>query len=289
MKMHVLGIDVGYSQIRRSTGLCLISIDGDSLQWQCHNTFTDRNRRISDLRDLVPRDTSLLGVGIDGPLASSLQLIENYRAADALLSKGPFQQRGKPGQTSSPVGQKLHEHATLLAQLVLELQDNRLLSVTKATHPDSVHSARIVEAFPTAFLSVLLAEDDFTRYRGRNASDVYWEVAVQQGYLSRLLDFLAPQARPSQRLEDLSDHDHRAAFICALTALSVAWNHYVAVGDPADGDMILPEAECWGLDRAGQRWAEVALRANLFGVRANQQRPNHMGARVLRNGVQWIP
>ena len=221
MTEHVLGVDVGYSRDRRTTGLCLISIDADSVRWQCFNTFTDRDQRIHDLKRLIPEGASLLGVGIDGPLVPDLKLTKNYRSADAFLSRGLFQKRGKPGQTSSRVGQDLHKHATLLAQMALELEDGGLLSIAESTHADSVHSSRIVEAFPTASLSVLLADDDFFP-AGRKKSDVYWEIAMGKGYMSSLLQYLLPHARLSERLEGLSDHDHRAAFICALAALGVA-------------------------------------------------------------------
>ena len=287
MTIHALGIDVGFAAVGRTTGLCLISINGDSLRWECLNTFTDRERRIGALKQLVPSGTDISGVAIDGPLVPRLLLTEHFRAADSLLSRGPFQQRGKPGQTSSPTGQKLHTHATLLANLVIELQREGQLTVTPATHPNAITTTRIVEAFPTAFLSVLLADDDFFSI-GRNKSDVYWELAVQQGYINSLLQCLIPQVRLTQRLEDLKDHDHRAAFICALTALGVAKNQYVAVGDPNDGDIMLPTATHWGLDSNGHRWAEVALREKLNGVRANKKHPHHSAARVLCNGAPWI-
>ena len=100
MAQYALGIDVGYSKSRRSTGLCLLTVDGDVLRWQCLNTGTEEATRLNDLRDLVPKGTHLLGVGIDGPLTSSLRVVSHYRTSDALLSRGPFRFRGKPGQTS---------------------------------------------------------------------------------------------------------------------------------------------------------------------------------------------
>ena len=41
MPQCFLGIDVGYSRRRPTTGLCLITIDQDRFQWQCHNTWAD--------------------------------------------------------------------------------------------------------------------------------------------------------------------------------------------------------------------------------------------------------
>ena len=40
MAEHALGIDVGYSKTRRSTGLCLLGIENEVLNWACLNTGT---------------------------------------------------------------------------------------------------------------------------------------------------------------------------------------------------------------------------------------------------------
>ena len=66
-------------------------------------------------------------------------------------------------------------------------------------------------------------------------------------------------------LESITNHDHRAAFICALAALCVARKQYVAVGDPEDGHIVLPPIL--------QPWAEDSLRKNLgrWQTRQNHQ------------------
>ena len=105
MAEHALGIDVGYSKTRRSTGLCLLSIENEVLNWECLNTGTPQNVSLQDLRTLIPKGTYLLGIGIDGPLTVNLRVVSHYRTADALLSRGAFRFRGKPGQTSLPLPQ----------------------------------------------------------------------------------------------------------------------------------------------------------------------------------------
>ena len=157
----VLGIDVGYARKERTTGLCLLTIDDTSIQWRLLNTGTEKSLRRDDLKCLVPKGTALLGVGIDGPLASKLALVEHYRSAEALLSRGLFQKRCKPGQTNVPTGQNLHRHATELAKLVIKLKGAGHLTIAKALHPDPVCGYCIVETFPNAFLGVLLSDDNF--------------------------------------------------------------------------------------------------------------------------------
>lgn len=193
MPEYYLGIDVGYSNSRPTTGLCLLTIDQTNFRWSnCHNTGSGDSERREALRSLVPKGTSLAGVGIDGPLTSHLNVVKHYRSADALLSRGLFQKRGKPGQTNSGTGKRLHEHATRLAKLVLSLETEEYLYVQDATHSDAIHENRIVEVFPTAFLAVLLSDTDFTAISNRfqheriprgKKSDEFWKKAVKEGYL----------------------------------------------------------------------------------------------------------
>ena len=284
MPEYYLGIDVGYSQRRPTTGLCLITVDHAHLRWSDrHNTGTEEDRRLRDLKSLVPKDTSLAGVGIDGPLARDLKVVDHYRSADALLSRGPFQKRCKPGQTDSGTGKRLHEHATKLAKLVLSLRDEKCLDLHDATHPDHIHEARILEVFPTSFLAVLLSEQDFSELqtpipRGKK-SDAFWKKAVREGYLKHLVETLAPQKSLETPLESTKNHDHRAAFICALAALCVAKNQYVAVGDPEDGHIMLPPFQLW------QPWARDALHRNIETMGKNSS--DHKNAQVLSNGIPW--
>ena len=290
---YALGIDVGYSKNRRSTGLCLLEVTPKSVRWRCVNTGTDESQRLKDICDLVPRGTRLLGVGIDGPLTPGLRVVPHYRSSDALLTRGVFAKRGKPGATSAPSGQQLHLHATLLAQLVLRLRDEGCFTLVSASHPNPVHPSRILEVFPNAFLSVLLPDDAFCNLRPRrNASDLFWVAAMDKGpYLRRLFNALAPGRRLEASLESVTDHDHRAALLCALAVLCAAQNQYVLSGDPVDGDIILPPHEFWGEGPAGilEPWAESALKHSIQAVRLNLKKfPNHEKARVLLNGAPWL-
>ena len=285
MTEHYLGIDVGFAADKATTGLCLLTIDQTGVSWRCENTWTDETRRQKALRALVPAGTTLAGVGIDGPLTSGLTLVRHYRSAEALLTRGPFQRRGKPGQTSAPTGQQLHKHATALAKIALNLEQ---VSILPATHPDAIHENRIAEAFPTAFLSVLLPESSFSSTDPRVKSDLYWTRALENGRLHDLLtQTLAPGRVLHEPMESISHHDARAALLCALVAVCVARGRYVAVGDPIDGDIILPPADLWGRAFAsgGEPWAQATLRSNVATVR--QGAGNHTKARVVSDGAVW--
>ena len=290
MTSSPLIIDVGYSQDTRTTGLCLLTLDDTHIRWRCRNTGTPDDVRLEALRSLVPVTTRLLGVGVDGPLASSLQTVNHHRSADALLTRDIFQRRCKLVPINVPVGQCLHRHATKLARIVIHLRDQGHLTIASASHPQPVWRDRIVEALPTAFLAVLLSDDDFPKTPSprKAKSDTYWRIAVEKGYLLHLVDTLAPGRALDPPLESITDHDHLAAFVCALTALCVDQNQYVAVGDPMYGDIILPPSGSWGAS-APHPWPEIALRKTVASVRGDGGRhPGHVEARVLRNGTGWF-
>ena len=293
MPEYYLGIDVGYSNTEDTTGLCLITLEHGHFKWCCHNTGSQQDRRLADLMRLIPEGATISAVGIDGPLTTDFQLIDRYRAADAFLSRGVFQKCCKPGATDSPNGQLLHYHATKLAKLVLELNEEGYLHVEDAGHPDRIHQLRFVEAFPNAFLGVLLKGAHYDQLKGteqEKKSDQFWRVAVEDDLLLRdLIKHLVPQTAPDKSLVTISNHDHRAAFVCALAGLCVAKNRYVSVGDPVDGNICLPPFNEWGVE-FGDRWGEVALRKNLPSLRANKnltKYPHHGKAVVFSNGEVW--
>ena len=271
MAEHYLGIDVGWSAKADTTGLCLITLDQDGLRWKCRNTGTPQARRRKDLKELIERDTVLNGVGIDGHLAGGLEPVNHYRAADALLTGGTgniFGERIYTMPTTSSDSQSLHHHATKLANLVLELREQSYLGLADASHWDSIHKYRIVEAFPSAFLAFLLSDEDFQETKGKSAK-AYWGKAVRRGYLRELIQLLLPDCQLKDLDKDLrqmknrnGQYGHqRDAFICALTAMCVANHKYVAVGDSEYGDIMLPPRKAWGYDATGQhRWAETALK-----------------------------
>lgn len=281
----VLGIDVGFSKTRKTTCFCLLTWDKSSVARRFQIVGTDPEERKNALRK-VAGPIHIEGVAIDGPLTRGLRLVQHYRSAEALLSRGAFQQRGKPGQTSSPIGQQLHQHATSLARLTL-----KAVQVSEATHFQPIHEKRVVEAFPNAFLAALIPEKDLPTLR-RDAVDRYWETAaVQSDLLGKLLNLLLPGRELQFNLKDCTNHEHRAGVICALTALTVVEGLHVGVGDPIDGDIILPPLNSWGAASNGSAsWVERELRLNLPKVRASRRSHlNHQQVRLIVDTGQWVP
>ncbi|MDE0442316.1 MAG: hypothetical protein OXL38_09380 [Gammaproteobacteria bacterium] len=113
----VLGIDVGWSNTRESSAVCRLFWNEETIGWEvrrfCANA-DDRREAICN----VARKAKLLAVAIDGPLKPSFDRIKHYRSAERILSRGDLLRIGKPGQSSSPNGQRLNEQANLSAKVV---------------------------------------------------------------------------------------------------------------------------------------------------------------------------
>jgi hypothetical protein len=277
----VLGIDVGYSDTSPSTCFCRLEWTRSRVSFDFRLTTASDSGRATALDSLCDGRTAT-GVALDGPLTRDLRLVPHYRAAESILSRGVLQKRGKPGQTSAPVGQQLHSHATKLAGLVLSRVD-----VEHASHEDAVDARRVVEAFPNIYLAALIDEQSLKPVH-RNASDVYWNtVANETTVLRRHIQRLLPGRQLNFDCGSLTHHDHRAGVICALTALTVAQGSHVAVGDPSDGDIMLPPRREWARSSSGKgSWLEPVLRKNLFAV-VDSSREWHAQARIIDAADTW--
>lgn len=135
-KGAALGVDIGWAGRRHTTCLCLLEWSDDVVSF---NKFQKVGTHIDARRDALGRvlgqTTHLAAVAIDGPLVRGLRHVSHYRTAEASLSMGIFQKRGKPGPTNAPVGKKLHVNATQFATLILEEAERGHLTVARAAVP----------------------------------------------------------------------------------------------------------------------------------------------------------
>jgi len=177
---------------------------------------------------------SIACAAFDGPLRSDLNEIGVYRIAELMLTRQLRPFIGKPGQSSSPVGKLLNHHANECAKAVLALD-----VVAEARHPQRLVARAIVEAFPSSFLGLLIEDPASLNARRGDRSDTFYSHLASSGGLDRLAGHLLPGRAPAEPFVKVSNHDDRAALICALTALSIAANDYTAVGD-ANGWIVLP-------------------------------------------------
>lgn len=245
----VLGIDVGFSAKARSSAVCCLAWDAERLGWTIR-----RFRAISPERETtivaVAGSDELQAAAFDGPLRAGFEVIGRYRVADRLLTRRLGPQIGKPGQSSTPAGMRLNAAANDCANVVL-----RRCRVAPARHVCLIDEKAVVEAFPSSFLGVMIESPEGVAAKRNDRSDRYFQHLTEAGVLQGLLDHLLPGRAMSQSLSGVTNHDDRAALVCAVTALAVAAGDYTAVGD-ADGWIVLPPR------RFVREWAWTDLEVN---------------------------
>lgn len=193
-------------------------------------------------------------IAIDGPLLPLGGDEDLNRLCEHLFIRGAFQKRCKPGLSNHGCGKALRLAAADTAEQVLHLAERRERDA-KAVRP-GVH---IVEAFPNAFLGVLLPEARFaTPAAGkRKKFDWLYDHAVDSGVLRNVFHAIGwINGALIDRVLTEKDHERRAAWICLLTAGCVASGDANAVGDEQGGWFWLPPERLWA------EWALVALEGN---------------------------
>jgi hypothetical protein len=115
----------------------------------------------------------------------------------------------------------------------------------------------VVEAFPNAFLGVLMLEGELLaapKLKGRRRFDSLYDRMAATGRLESLLSKnLHLPDLVWQRLRFETDHELRAALICLLTAALAANGTAAIIGEADSGWFWLPPWSLW------QTWAKEGL------------------------------
>jgi hypothetical protein len=245
----VAGIDVGYSRKRRSSAVCLMTWDDESIDWEIRRYRATDWERLETIRGILG-NRSLQAVGLDGPLRKGFGLIGEYRAAERILTRSFGVRIGKPGQSNSPVGIRLNEEANNCVKIVLSVAD-----VASSTSHIRIDEHCIVEAFPSSYLGLMIDDPESLGAVRKNRSDKFFEALGNDGTLLKLLNHLLPHRRTISDLDKVKNHDDRASLVCAISALGFAIGKYCAVGDE-NGWIILPPSDFI------RQWAHDLLREN---------------------------
>jgi hypothetical protein len=164
----VLGVDVGYSPMRRSSAVCRLDWDEQKIHWTIARfRAAEPERSVTIAR--IAGETLLACAAFDGPLRSDLEPIAVYRVAERMLTRRLQRLIGKPGQSSTPVGKQLNCHANECAKIVLGLG-----KISPATHRTAIHSKATVEAFPSSFFGLMIAEPQLFAAQRGNRSDIFY-------------------------------------------------------------------------------------------------------------------
>jgi hypothetical protein len=246
--MHLVGLDIGFSNRRRSNGIAVFR-DGKLVRTD-RLSVTERDAALRDLRDVdvVAIDAPLLPLGTRDTLP---------RECERVFSRGAFQKRCKPGMSHiRGTGQALREHGrSVVEQLVTANAFRPSQTPSLRVWPD----AAIVEAFPNAFLGVAVPAEEFitTRKIKRGGKfDWLYDRWVARGLFPVAVDAAELPNEIASRCETETDHDIRAAFVCLLTAAFASIGSAVTVGGAIDGYFFLPPNELW------DDWAKESLASN---------------------------
>jgi|SRR5579863_569099 len=238
--MKLMGVDVGFSKTGETSGIACL--DGEKLYLSRAGTrWESRKARIPDgFRANV--------IAIDGPLLprDAAKLVR--RRCEFVFIRAPFSSRCKPGLSHWGFGLELRRAAADACA-----QFSQMLDVSISSN------GQIVEAFPNAFLAVLLPHEVFLSAprmrRGHRFDWLYERVVGDEILLSALSKSLNLSALVWHRLRAEADHELRAALVCLLTAAFAAAGSASRVGDAEGGWFWLPPWSLW------QEWAREGLRA----------------------------
>jgi hypothetical protein len=230
--MKLMGVDVGFSKTRRTTGIACL--DGDDLCLCCAGTsWEDRKTR-------VPVGFRPTVVALDGPLIPKNTEPLVRRSCEFSFVHAPFSKRCKPGLSHFGTGLELR-----VATSTACTQFGRFLDC----------GGQVVEAFPNAFLAVLLPESRFPApklKRGKRFNWLYDRALELGGLQSAVLNAGLPD-EIWRRLEKESDRELRAALICLLTAAFASKGTAAVIGEPTGGWFWLPPFSLW------EPWAKRGL------------------------------
>lgn len=250
-RMALLGIDVGFSRSRPTTGIAW-SKGG---AFKAAKTHTDWERRSQH----IPATTTFSVIAIDGPLVPLGSADSLDRLCERMFIRGAFQSRCKPGLSHHGYGRDLRRAAAETAEQVLHLAGHNVAAENAIRK-----GASVIEAFPNAFLGVLLPDACFAMPAAgkRKKFDWLYDHAVDSGVLENLfhtigwLNLELIDAVLAER-----DHEKRAAWICLLTAACAAVGKSELVGDEVGGWFWLPPIKLWA------QWARDALAQSTIELR----------------------
>ena len=244
--MKLMGVDIGFSKTARSTGIACL--DADKL------TLARAGSSWESRKAAIPAHFQPTVIALDGPLIPQGAEDVVRRSCEFRFIRTPFHNRCKPGLSHWGMGLQLRRATTDASAQFTQL----LTDLTAAPHEAYAgYASPVIEAFPNAFLAVLLPQEDFLSApklrRGQRFDWLYDRVARNPGVRSALSKSLDLPNDVWRNLDTQYDHELRAAVICLLTAAFAAEGKAHRVGDDQGGWFWLPPQALW------QTWAREGL------------------------------
>jgi predicted nuclease with RNAse H fold len=189
--MHLVGVDIGFSERRRSNGIAVFR-EGKLVR-VARLSLSERDATLRELRnmDVVAIDAPLLPPG-------TADMLPRY--CERFFSRGLFQRRCKPGMSHVPgTGRLLREHGRRAAeQLLIARSFRHSIQPLKRVLP----AVPIVEAFPNAFLGVVVPENDYVsavKIKRGGKFDWLYERWIKRGLFRCVVVTVPPKSRPGKR------------------------------------------------------------------------------------------
>lgn len=243
--MRLMGVDVGFSSTRASTGIACL--DEERLHTSRVGTPW-ASRKIG-----VPVGFQPSLIAFDGPLLPASANSRIRRQCEFVFIRAPFHKRCKPGLSHSGSGLDLRRATAEACG-----QFGQILSNSPFAQNICVsRNGPVVEAFPNAFLGVLTSEEVMMSApklkRGRRFDWLYEQIVVTGKLESLLSQVVELPTIVWRKLKAENDHELRAALVCLLTAALADQNMAAIVGEETGGWFWLPPLSLW------ERWAARGL------------------------------
>lgn len=268
-KMELIGIDIGFSTTRRTSGVARLS--GSNLV--CSRATSSWESRVE-----VLGNGPAYVAAIDGPILRDYS--NHIRVCESVFARGLFSRRCKPGFSHVPgTGLRFRDAGEETAKQLTELIQGHDLSVK---FPKVNKELNLVEAFPNAFLGVITPDDRFQAMpklrRGMKFDWLYDQCCDTEAF-QNVINTIG-----FEKVEDIlntiktnRDHEKRAALVCILTAAAVAKGQYTAVGDDKGGYFFLPPWDLWAewarkeldIQRKRAETVDVWINGKCFGASDN--------------------
>ena len=233
--MEAIGLDVGFSATRPSSGVARFSSDGILRVGHATSDWASRSA--------VAGEEAVQVAAIDAPYTRIAET--EPRACERVFTLGPFGGRCKPGLSHVPgTGRELRRAGWETAQQLKPLAPSEPL---RAQFP-RIEDCNVVEAFPNAYLGVCVPSSIYdTRPSLRRGKKFDWlyDRWVDSGLFHRAAREVGLPESVAELCDSNAQHDERAALVCLLTASGVASGRYTAVGDPDGGYFFLPTFDLW--------------------------------------------
>jgi hypothetical protein len=245
MPTNLMGVDVGFSKTRRTTGIACL--EGDHLSLE--RAGTKWESRASK----IPKGFQPSVIAIDGPLLPKGTAHDIRRHVESIFIRAPFHNRCRPGHSHHGVGLELRKASCDACTQFSPLLANSVM----ANGGTVCRKGPIVEAFPNAFLAVLMPEVELlaaARFKRGRRFDWLYDQMVKSGSLESVLsESLDLPKEVWHRLRYETDHELRAALICLLTAALAHKGTSTIIGEDEGGWFWLPPWSLW------QLWAKEGI------------------------------